>query len=335
MKTSRLTFQAYGLARVILAAPFQLTMFFPKISLRGLLCTALVLPLSAGAGDAVLPALPYPEVRYEHRALEAPSQQIWVTRIDLSDPDVEVRVAQGGLDPDGDGEYQTTLQPLSEIAARERFDVAVNGDFFFARAMADGEATRSRYVRDNWGGVRGHAATDGFVWSKGTETRPVLWFDAAKNPHIEAVADVPAGAHQVIAGSDILMRAGKILAQDKTKFSLTRHPRTAIGLMDRGKTLVLVVADGRDPARATGLSLDELARLMADLGCQEALNLDGGGSSEMVLRDPQSGQLRVINRPSDGRERAIANALGISIRGSRRVPGIVMPEVPAAKTEIK
>lgn len=310
-------------------------MFFSKISLCGLFCTALALPLVAGADDVGLPALPYPEVRYQHRALKAPSQRIWVTRIDLSDPDVEVRVAQGGPDPDGDGDYQTTLQPLSEIAARERFEVAVNGDFFFVRATVDGEGAQSRYVRGKWGGVRGHAATDGFVWSKGTETRPVLWFDAAKHAHIESLQSVPLAARQVIAGSDILMRAGKVLAQDKTKFSLTSHPRTAVGLMDAGKTLVLVVADGRDPARATGLSLDELAQLMADLGCQDALNLDGGGSSEMVLRDSQSGQLRVLNQPSDGRERAIANALGISIRGSRRVPGIVTPISSAAKTETK
>ena len=307
-------------------------MFFSKFSLCGLFCTTLALPLSAGADDVGLPALPYPEVRYEHRALEGPSQRIWVMRIDLSDPDIEVRVAQGGADPDGDSEYQTTLQPLSEIATRERFDVAVNGDFFFARATVDGEGAQSRYVRGKWGGVRGYAATDGFVWSKGTEARPILWFDAAKNAHIEALPSVPTGAHQVIAGSDILMRAGKILEQDKTKFSRTRHPRTAVGLTNEGKTLVLVVADGRDAARATGLSLDELAQLMADLGCQDALNLDGGGSSEMVLRDPQSGQLRVLNQPSDGRERAIANALGISVRGSKRAPGLIISALTEAKT---
>lgn len=305
-------------------------MFSSKFSFVHLLGVALVLPALAHADNAILPTQPYAEVRYEQRVIQNPAQQIWVTRIDLSDPDVEVRVAQGGPDPDGDGEYQTTLLPLSEIAARERFDLAINGDFFFARATVDGESAQSRYTRDKWGGVLGHAVTDGFIWSKGREARPFIWFDAAKNARIEAAQNAPDAARQVIAGSDILMRAGQVLAQSKTKFSLTRHPRTAIGLTDGGKTLVLVVADGRDPARAIGLSLDELARLMADLGCADALNLDGGGSSEMILRDPKSGQLRVLNQPSDGRERAVANALGISIRGSLRVPEMVAFARPAA-----
>ena len=287
-----------------------------KFPLVALLCAALFAPAIACADEAS----PYAEVRVEQRALQNPAQQIWVARIDLRAPDVEVRVAAGGADPDGDGPYQTTLLPLSEIAARERFEVAINGDFFVARATVDGEGAGSGYTRGKWGGARGPAVTDGWVWSKGDKPRPLIWFDAAKNARIETLSSVPDTARQVIAGSDILVRGGQIVAQNQSAFSQTRHPRTAVGLTDAGQTLILVVADGRDAARADGLSLDELARLMADLGCADALNLDGGGSSEMLLRDPKSGQLRVLNRPSDGRERAIANALGISIRGSLRVP---------------
>ena len=135
--------------------------------------------------------------------------------------------------------------------------------------------------------------------------------------------ELPVGARQVIAGSDVLVRAGEVVLANTSGFATTRHPRTAVGLADGGQTLVLVVADGRDIGRSVGLSLDELAELMKSLGCADALNLDGGGSSELVMRDPKDGQLRVLNRPSDGRERAIANALGLSIRGSLRVPGVV------------
>ena len=287
---------------------------------RFALCAALCFIPVARADDA---AQPYRAVQMETRVSQAPPQQIWVARVALSDVDVEVRVAPGGADPDGDGPYQTTLQTLSQIAAREHFEVAINGDFFVARATADAEGAASGYVADKWASVVGPAATDGFGWASAANARPTLWLDAAKFAHIAVMREVPANARQVIAGSDILLREGRVVLDNSSKFATARHPRTAVGLSDGGKTLVLVVADGRDAARAAGLSLDELTILMRDLGCTDAVNLDGGGSSEMVLRDPKGGQLRVLNRPSDGRERAVANVLGVSIRGSLRVPGIV------------
>ncbi len=265
---------------------------------------------------------PFVAVRIETRADAEARQQIHIARVDLRAADVEVRVAAGGADPDGDGPWQTMLQPLSQIAERERFEVAVNGDFFSARQTADVEGAKSGYVAGKWALAIGPAATDGYIWAKPAKARPALWLDANKNAHIEALLDVPPGARQVIAGSDILVRAGELVAQGNSSFAAGRHPRTAVGLSDNGQTLVMVVVDGRDATRALGMSLGELAQLMRDLGCDDALNLDGGGSSEMIVRDTESGRLRVVNRPSDGRERAIANGLGISIRGSLRVPGL-------------
>ena len=289
---------------------------------RFVLCVALCFaPYFSSVARADDTAQPYRAVRLETRVSQAPPQQIWLARVALSDADVEVRVAPGGADPDGDGPFQTTLQTLSQIAAREHFEVAINGDFFVARATADAEGARSGYVEGKWASAVGPAATDGFLWAPADKARPALWLDAAKIAHIAVLREVPSEARQVIAGSDVLLRQGQIVLDNTSKFATARHPRTAVGLSDGGKTLVLVVADGRDAARAAGLSLDELTILMRDLGCSDALNLDGGGSSEMVLRAPESGQLRVLNRPSDGRERAVANVLGVSIRGARRAPG--------------
>ena len=79
-----------------------------------------------------------------------------------------------------------------------------------------------------------------------------------------------------------------------------RHPRSAIGWNDA--FFYLVVVDGRQ-ANSVGMTFPELAALMAELGCTEALNLDGGGSSTMWV----SG--RIVNSPSGGAERALANAL--------------------------
>jgi exopolysaccharide biosynthesis protein len=75
---------------------------------------------------------------------------------------------------------------------------------------------------------------------------------------------------------------------------------------DTGQVLVLVV-DGRSAA-SRGYTMVELADLMSELGADEAINLDGGGSSTMVARN-QQGRTAVLNHPSDGFQRRVSNSL--------------------------
>ncbi len=82
-----------------------------------------------------------------------------------------------------------------------------------------------------------------------------------------------------------------------------RAPRTGVGIKKDG-TVLLVVADGRSKSSA-GFSLNEFAKYFVKLGADRAMNFDGGGSSEMVIRG------RVMNKPSDGQERAVRVALGL------------------------
>ena len=86
-----------------------------------------------------------------------------------------------------------------------------------------------------------------------------------------------------------------------------RHPRTAIGWND--SYFYLVTVDGRQPHLSVGMTLNELARYLVSLGCREAMNLDGGGSTTMWVGGS------VVNRPSDGEERAVANALILLRKG--------------------
>lgn len=81
----------------------------------------------------------------------------------------------------------------------------------------------------------------------------------------------------------------------------SRAPRTAVGIRPNGK-LIFVTVDGRS-RQNTGMTLAELARVMAHLGARDAMNLDGGGSATMVVGG------RTVNEPSDGRERPIGSAL--------------------------
>lgn len=111
---------------------------------------------------------------------------------------------------------------------------------------------------------------------------------------------------QVLGGGPRLVRDGRVSVEAEGgsingSFATTRHPRTAIGF--NGEKLFLVVVDGRQPGHSAGMSLAELAQAMADLGCTDALNLDGGGSTTLWVRGSLS------NRPSDGRERPVANGL--------------------------
>jgi exopolysaccharide biosynthesis protein len=82
---------------------------------------------------------------------------------------------------------------------------------------------------------------------------------------------------------------------------MARHPRTVLGWND--KSFFMVVVDGRQPGLSMGMTYPELAEMMLNFGCTEAVNIDGGGSSTFWLGG------KIMNSPSDGRERSIANGL--------------------------
>lgn len=82
-------------------------------------------------------------------------------------------------------------------------------------------------------------------------------------------------------------------------------PRTAIGIKDDG-SIVLYTIDGRQSGYSYGVQLKTLAKRMQELGCVEALNLDGGGSTQMVVQLPGEDKSVLINKPSDGSERSVS-----------------------------
>lgn len=113
---------------------------------------------------------------------------------------------------------------------------------------------------------------------------------------------------EVIGGFPIIVHKGRreILGHPSASHS-KRHPRTAVCY--NHSSVIFAVVDGRQPALSVGMTLDELGDLMALLGCEEAINTDGGGSSVMATADPTNGaRLRIVNSPSDGKERGRGNA---------------------------
>ncbi|MER7015432.1 phosphodiester glycosidase family protein [Saccharopolyspora sp. NPDC000359] len=90
-------------------------------------------------------------------------------------------------------------------------------------------------------------------------------------------------------------------------------PRTAAGVSADGRTAYLLVVDGRSTA-STGLSVRETADLLGSLGAVDGVNLDGGGSSTVAVREPGQDLATVRNVPSDGVPRPVANGVGIFSR---------------------
>jgi hypothetical protein len=106
----------------------------------------------------------------------------------------------------------------------------------------------------------------------------------------------------IVAGGPVLLRDGQVVTTCDGSCGV--HARTGVGVTASGE-VVLVVVDGGQPKWSKGITLVEFARVMRDLGAVSALNLDGGGSSVMVVDG------EVVNRPSDGRERTLSNAIVI------------------------
>jgi hypothetical protein len=111
-------------------------------------------------------------------------------------------------------------------------------------------------------------------------------------------------AQTAIGGRPILMQHGREEQWHVTGTNtLPRHPRTTIGW--NKKYFFFVVVDGRQKGLSIGMDYKELAHLFKDLGCTDAINLDGGGSTTFWLNG------KIMNSPSDKHERSVANCLFI------------------------
>jgi exopolysaccharide biosynthesis protein len=112
----------------------------------------------------------------------------------------------------------------------------------------------------------------------------------------------------VLSSGPLLMAHGQRIPQAQQKFNTNRHPRTAVGLTKKHHLIAMVV-DGRS-AEAYGMTTEELSIVMKGLGCTDAMNLDGGGSSTAWVKGEG-----VVNYPSDNKkfdhegERAVSNCI--------------------------
>ena len=111
-----------------------------------------------------------------------------------------------------------------------------------------------------------------------------------------------------ISGGAMLVKEGKVCSFSHMIYGT--NPRTAIGISKDGRTVYLITIDGRQSS-SIGVTQQELAEIIAEKGIYTAMNLDGGGSTTMVVRELGETEPTIENSPSDGSLRMVPNAVGV------------------------
>jgi len=229
---------------------------------------------------------------------------IHILTIDLTVPGI------GFLVTPGDPGAQRPLDAMTTSQFLERYDlqIAINGDGF-TPWNSDSLLEYYPHVGDPVT-PNGFSSSEGVIYKDNFMGRPTL--------NISKEGDVYFGVphepvYNAISGDELLVDEGKpIPGLDDSIVA----PRSAVGISLDGEKMILVVADGRQPLYSVGLTLAELAQVLISYGANNAMSLDGGGSSTLVV-EGSSGHPLLLNSPIDlnipGRERAVGNHLGIYI----------------------
>ena len=124
--------------------------------------------------------------------------------------------------------------------------------------------------------------------------------------------DYEANKEQIREGiqafGSVLVKDGKVAVTKSANYTSNRASRTAIGITAEGK-VVMMVLDGRQLPRSAGGALEEIAQIMLEAGCVDAVNLDGGGSTTYLSKPAGSDDIQLVNVPSDGYARSVATSL--------------------------
>lgn len=198
-------------------------------------------------------------------------------------------------------------ETVSQFAEKYQVDVAVNGGYF-----------REGFF------PFGLTVSNGNVWSHARDTLNRSFFACDQNNHcsidpVNHVSQTNPDWSIVVPGwqvldltrEDFVCADNEGIACSQGKFS-TQHPRTSLGLSNDGKILYIVVVEGR-LSQFQGVTLKELAAIYKSLNVSNAINLDGGGSTTLVVNKKRISRLP-DNQPV---ERVVANHLGIMCTNSK------------------
>lgn len=248
-------------------------------------------------------------------------QSVSYMEVDLNNPNVDVkfnyREAYVGSLPFGDPSFPRARTSIlaNEIPGAK---VAINGTYFNTNSYDPANPSAP------WGGGNTYLKVDGnvIVTNDGSNVNRYMQGLLFNNTGDLTISRKDGPWNNAHPSWQNMMISGPVLLEDGVIETYTpdnthanaRHPRTAVGLIEATDTLILLTVDGRTD-RALGMSCTELAQVMLALGCDQAMNLDGGGSTTLwAAIEPNNG---VVNYPSDnnaydrGGERGAANIVAV------------------------
>lgn len=212
--------------------------------------------------------------------------------------------------PDGAPEAHTIGMTTSTFLARYQLQAAINAAPFGPIWKEEGKPVK----------VVGLTVSEGKVVSPANEFPALLITRDNKVRIAEPPFDL-AGIHTAVAGFGVVLRNGEVVGKTDAL-----HPRTAAGITQDGRYLILMVVDGRQPGYSEGITTAEVGEWLRQVGCWDGINLDGGGTSTLVIEDPER-LPRIMNLPihdnMPGKERVAGSHLGVwtkRLRGGPRLP---------------
>lgn len=273
-----------------------------------------------------------------------------IVRIDLTSPAISFRVTPQS------GPRDTINQTTRQFLIDQQAQLAINAHFFTpfpadvtGASWLTGLAASSATI-----GPNGHAFApfDQNLDYPYQNNLPALNLAADRSANIvyQAAGDPtgyatspPVDLYNTVSGNEQILSAGLNTCGVGT-FDSTLNPRTAIGLAPNS-TLILFIVDGRQSGISEGMTTSEVATLLnTDYGVTDAINLDGGGSSTLVMADPSP---RVVNVPVGvnnvpGSERSVGSNLAVfsspimtlSAEGSRYLAVTLPPGLPSVALRI-
>ncbi|GEM_PF-3172499 len=253
---------------------------------------------------------PAADIRYREYDRPRPLRT-WIVRIDLDTPGVRFALTRPDVSSAASQPAHETLSATTlDFAMQRGVQLAVNTSAFGPFRPRMGQPMD----------VVGLAAVAGRKFSEPHERFGALYISRAGRVALKGPPLPQRDLWHVVAGFRMLVDDRHVVVSDRvmrSKFGGV-NPRTAVGSDREGRTLWIVVVDGRQQGVSEGITLIELACLMESLGVWDALNLDGGGSSTLVVED-RDGVHRVMNTPvgrgKPGTLREVANNLGFYLPG--------------------
>lgn len=253
----------------------------------------------------------YPGVATAQLQLSEPRQAVLhMARVDLRTPCLQwlatppAGLGEAPLAPPGRHTPETIGVKTSTFLRQHQLHLAINAAPFGPVVDQEG------LLMD----VAGFQVSQGRPVSGPSKDYPALLLMADGSVRIQPPPFPQQGVLNAVGGFDIVLRDGQDVAPKAVVPSV--HPRTAVGVSSDGRWMWLLVVDGRQLDYSLGATLHDLAAWLKALGASEGINLDGGGTSALVLRG-SSGQAELVNRPIHrnipGNERVSASHLGLRV----------------------